>query len=144
MPLVEWLPDDLKELAYRNAIELPHARWKSDVQVLIRALRTLFGEPLASASEEVKKPGKPGEEPRPAQRSAREDGFAAVSAAIDAQTMERIKREAAYIGPIANVVVKRAAGRCVSMRDLCDVVAREIKSEAGRVRFLASCKPLAV
>ena len=45
MPIAEELPDDLKELAFRNAVELTHARWKSDVQVLIRALRPYMDEP---------------------------------------------------------------------------------------------------
>jgi hypothetical protein len=39
MPHADQLPDVLKELAYRNAMELTHVRWKSDVQVLIQALR---------------------------------------------------------------------------------------------------------
>jgi len=39
MPRAEQLPPDLAELAYRNAVELTHARWDSDVQVLIKALR---------------------------------------------------------------------------------------------------------
>lgn len=39
MPRAEELPADLGELAYRNAVELTHARWESDVQVLIKALR---------------------------------------------------------------------------------------------------------
>ena len=38
MPLAEQLPEELKELAYRNAVELTHARWESDVQVLIKGL----------------------------------------------------------------------------------------------------------
>ena len=38
MPRPEQLPEDLKELAYRNSVELTHARWESDVQVLIKAL----------------------------------------------------------------------------------------------------------
>lgn len=38
MPRAEQLPDDLKELAFRNGVELTHARWDSDVQVLIKAL----------------------------------------------------------------------------------------------------------
>lgn len=38
MPRAEQLPDDLKELAYRNCVELTHARWGSDLQVLIRGL----------------------------------------------------------------------------------------------------------
>jgi hypothetical protein len=39
MPRPEQLPDDLKELAYRNGLELTHARWDSDVEVLIKALQ---------------------------------------------------------------------------------------------------------
>jgi len=39
MPRAEQLPDDLKELVYRNGAELTHARWASDLQVLIKALR---------------------------------------------------------------------------------------------------------
>jgi TIR domain len=38
-PKPDQLPDDLKELAFRNAVELTHARWPSDIQVLINALR---------------------------------------------------------------------------------------------------------
>jgi hypothetical protein len=37
-PKSDQLPDDLKELAFRNAVELTHARWASDIQVLIKAL----------------------------------------------------------------------------------------------------------
>jgi hypothetical protein len=43
MPPAEQLPEELKELAYRNAVELTHARWESDVQVLIKALRAGVG-----------------------------------------------------------------------------------------------------
>jgi hypothetical protein len=39
MPRVEQLPPDLAELAYRNAVELTHARWDSDVELLVKALR---------------------------------------------------------------------------------------------------------
>jgi TIR domain len=39
MPEAEQLPDDLKELTYRNAIGLTHAHWNSDLEVLIGALR---------------------------------------------------------------------------------------------------------
>ena len=39
MPRADQLPDDLKELTYRNGVELTHARWNSDLQVLISALQ---------------------------------------------------------------------------------------------------------
>ncbi len=35
----EQLPKDLTELAYRNGVELTHARWRSDVDLLVKALR---------------------------------------------------------------------------------------------------------
>ena len=38
MPRAEQLPVDLKDLAFRNSVELTHARWSSDVQLLIKAL----------------------------------------------------------------------------------------------------------
>lgn len=38
MPRKEQLPKDLEALAYRNGVELTHARWDSDVQVLIKSL----------------------------------------------------------------------------------------------------------
>jgi hypothetical protein len=44
MPNSSDLPEPLRDLAYRNAIELTHARWYSDMKFLIRALRRLRGE----------------------------------------------------------------------------------------------------
>jgi hypothetical protein len=38
MPRAEQLPEDMSELAYRNGVEVTHARWDSDVQVLIKSL----------------------------------------------------------------------------------------------------------
>jgi TIR domain len=43
MPRAEQLPEDLTDLAYRNAVALTHARWDSDVQLLIKALHPLVG-----------------------------------------------------------------------------------------------------
>jgi len=39
MPRSDQLPEDLGELAYRNGLELTHARWDSDVEVLVKALQ---------------------------------------------------------------------------------------------------------
>jgi|HubBroStandDraft_6_1064221.scaffolds.fasta_scaffold112195_4 hypothetical protein len=38
MPRPEDLPENLKELAFRNSVEVTHARWNSDVQLLTEAL----------------------------------------------------------------------------------------------------------
>ncbi len=52
MPRAEQLPDDLKDLAFRNSVELTHARWESDVELLIAALRRYVdpSEPTAAAA----------------------------------------------------------------------------------------------
>jgi len=39
MPRGDELPENLKELAFRNGVELTHARWDSDVQLLVKALQ---------------------------------------------------------------------------------------------------------
>ncbi|MEP6609485.1 MAG: toll/interleukin-1 receptor domain-containing protein [Burkholderiaceae bacterium] len=45
MPRAEDLPDGLKELAFRNGTELTHARWESDVKLLIDDLRPYLDLP---------------------------------------------------------------------------------------------------
>ena len=58
MPRADQLPPDLAELAFRNAVELTHARWESDVQVLIKALAPYVG------AEREDAPGAAGGAPR--------------------------------------------------------------------------------
>ncbi|MGH8488664.1 MAG: TIR domain-containing protein [Gammaproteobacteria bacterium] len=54
MPRADELPEDLKALAFRNGVELTHARWDSDVQVLVKAL-----QPHVQAKQEPTGPGPP-------------------------------------------------------------------------------------
>jgi beta-lactam-binding protein with PASTA domain len=42
MPTEDALPDDLKPLAYRNAIEVSHSRWDYDVRMLTEALERVL------------------------------------------------------------------------------------------------------
>lgn len=44
VPRADQLPDGLKDLAYRNGVELTHARWSSDLQLLIKALVPVIGK----------------------------------------------------------------------------------------------------
>jgi hypothetical protein len=140
IPRVEQLPDDLKELAFRNAIELTHPRWKSDVQVLIRALRPFMEESSATGTAGETEPERPKVDPPVSRPTGHGSDRDTVALTIDAQTLERIMKELAmYIGPIAEVVVTRAARRCSSIKDLCDTVAHEIDLESDRAKFLRSC-----
>jgi serine/threonine-protein kinase len=57
---------------------------------------------------------------------------------LDAAVLENATKElAAYIGPLARIIVKRAAGRAQSVRQLYQEVAGEIPSTADRAKFLA-------
>jgi hypothetical protein len=141
MPSADHLPADLRELAYRNAVELTHARWKSDVRVLIQALRPYMGgsgeEPPLQT---VPFSGFPLTEGL-VQKPVVEIEPAVSAIGIERAILERVGRElAGYIGPIAEIVVKRAARRCASVTDLCALVAQEIDSSADRAKFLASCR----
>jgi hypothetical protein len=142
MPRPDHLPGDLKDLAYRNAVELTHARWKSDVQVLIAALRPHIDEPAADAVEanavQQKQTAGPVDE-FPEKHAAHEAPV--VASGLSVQSIEHVARIlAGYIGPIADVVVRRAARQCASETDLCGMVAREIEVDADRTRFLRACR----
>ncbi len=60
---------------------------------------------------------------------------------FDRTILDSVSKElAAFIGPIAKVVVKRAAERCSSVDDLYSAVAAEIDSEKDRSSFLSHKK----
>jgi TIR domain len=146
MPHVDELPDDLKELAYRNAVELTHARWKSDVQILLQALRPYLDAECVDTSIERQVDKQKGLDARvkdaSRERATRSelDPEGAVPK-IDAETIQRVSNElAAYIGPISEVVAKRAAKRCASVADFYEIAAQEIETEADRLKFLRSCR----
>jgi hypothetical protein len=125
MPRIEDLPDDLKELVYRNAVEISHARWKMDVGVLAEALRDLPG--IAREPE-----------PAPAPTVAVPSETVARQAALAPEALHGVAHELArYIGPIADVVVKHAARRSATIAELYDAVAREIEKPHDREAFLA-------
>ncbi len=48
MPRPEQLPENIRELAYRHSIEISHARWNSDVLLLIDALKQQVPTPPKS------------------------------------------------------------------------------------------------
>jgi hypothetical protein len=67
IPRPDQLPPDLADLAFRNGVELTHARWDSDVQILIKALRPHVVSPRKDAgSVETDKGGvsRPPDEPK--------------------------------------------------------------------------------
>jgi hypothetical protein len=53
MPHPEQLPDNIKDLAYRNSVEISHPRWNTDVQLLIKALKQYVTTSAATESDPV-------------------------------------------------------------------------------------------
>lgn len=85
MPRADQLPTDLKALAWRNAVELTHARWGSDVELLIKALcRHLEAQQVRPGSEEFRPAEKeePGKVPRKRSWRAIVAGVVAVIAGV--------------------------------------------------------------
>jgi hypothetical protein len=54
MPVVEELPAEISALAYRNAFEISHSRWESDVREMIRRLH--LGAPEGHGQVDTKRP----------------------------------------------------------------------------------------
>lgn len=53
MPPADQLPEVLKDLAYRNSVELTHTRWNSDCQLLIEALKAYVKPVKSDAGDPV-------------------------------------------------------------------------------------------
>jgi TonB family protein len=145
MPRAEELPEDLKDLAYRNCIELTHARWRSDIQLLTEALRRLVGD--ASHAEKEGGPNQATTSARPGPGDQQVTSSPKVedrrSARIDPVVLQRVGHELAlHIGQIADIVVRRAAPHCTSIEDLYLKVAEEIDSPDERQDFLLNRVPI--
>jgi serine/threonine-protein kinase len=68
-------------------------------------------------------------------------GTASPGGPFDASLLDSVSRElAVFIGPIAKLVVRRAAGQCTSVDDLYSKVAAEIDSDRDRGVFLSKKK----
>jgi hypothetical protein len=219
MPHPEQLPAEIEELAYRNSVELTHARWRSDLQVLIEALEPLLHHGEAEATPAVApaahaaprfvplppvdrphltprgqgtiaprrpasspfttptyiRPVKPAPasppqylpprplpaapmapEAAPTVRQAPGPGLAAgpgvaagpgltaglgLAAGLAPGAVDHVAKHLAhFIGPIAEIVVKRAARTAPTLESLCQAVADEIESGGDRARFLTACQ----
>ncbi|HEY0760707.1 MAG TPA: toll/interleukin-1 receptor domain-containing protein [Acidisarcina sp.] len=53
MPSADAVPEDLKDLCYRNNVELSHARWNSDLALLTNAVRSYVNSTPANEQQPV-------------------------------------------------------------------------------------------
>ena len=83
----------------------------------------------------------PGGQPPSGSPTPHTGGGASRTSKLRPAELDSVSRElAAFIGPIAKVVVKRAADRCSSVDELYAVVAGEIDTDKDRAKFLAAKK----
>ncbi len=125
-------PDD----RYQNAVDFLTALTHISLDDAA-TLHTLAIQPraLTSPSDSAKPPsGSPANKPGSLTPKSSNSAF-------DPSILDSVTRElATFIGPIAKVVVKRAAGRCSSVDELYSTVAAEIDSEKDRSSFMSSRK----
>jgi eukaryotic-like serine/threonine-protein kinase len=70
---------------------------------------------------------------------SREPVSGAKAAALDPQLLDLVKKALAEsVGPVAKVIVDKAARKCSSVDELYEMLAGEIAAPADRARFLAS------
>ena len=55
MPSAETLPIEIRDLAYRNAFEISHNRWESDVREMVKRL----GLDVSGAARQIEAGGQP-------------------------------------------------------------------------------------
>lgn len=123
------IPERLSAIIMRALEKRPEDRFQSAAEFR-SALATLLGKTTSSGIERAPSGHTPSR-PREASGPVPQDWDAAV---LQAATQEL----AAYIGPLAKVIVNRAAKRTQSARELYEAVAAEIPSLQDRARFLAN------
>jgi hypothetical protein len=121
VPTPEELPADLKDLAYRNGSQLTHARWDSDVFVLIRVVERHLSEAPAVPTNVTTEP-EHHEAARLAREKAEEERKAREKAEQDRLARERAEAE------------RKAAELAEAQREAREKAAREqrMKEEAQR------------
>jgi hypothetical protein len=140
MPRAEQLPEDLAELAYRNGVELTHARWDSDVQVLIKALSPYVESLHAGAAGAAQATRPDSAAPLAAARTARKSLAMIVAASLAAMALAfggyRIYQNAAEKAELERIAEQEKIAAEKAQAAEAERLARESaqqKAEADRV-----------
>ncbi len=129
------IPEGLSAVVMKALAKEKRERWQSAKEFLA----VLDGEALGQSSQMVVSTAAPGAAASPAPLHASNTATAS-SKYPPEQLSEIAQKLASYVGPIANVLVKRASSSTNNLRELCDQVAAEIESAEARQKFLASVR----
>jgi serine/threonine-protein kinase len=128
------LPAPLAAIILRSIQKRPEDRFQSaaEFRYYLEALMNPAGVSTAQAGTAA---GAPADVPfSPAAPATPPSGTSILSPAVLDATAKDL---AAYIGPMAKIIVNRAAKRAQTPKQLYEAVAAEIASAADRARFLA-------
>jgi class 3 adenylate cyclase len=109
---------------------------KADQEAFLRFCVAEFSGPAAAAGTAV--PGKPAASSQPVAVPVPAEAAAPAKPpfAVDPALGERLRKElAAYVGPMAKMILSRASGKAKSLGELYDLLAAEISAPKDREKF---------
>jgi serine/threonine-protein kinase len=136
-PVSAWnphLPDSLAAAISRAIAKRPEDRFQSAAEFMA-AIESFVAAQAHGSGPAAQAPATPAVSRTPTSGYTDPAGW-------DPMALERVRRElAAYVGPVARVLVSRAAKTTQGLRQLYEVLADEIGSPEDRRKFLAN-RPL--
>jgi len=139
------IPDNVSQTILRAMAKEAAQRFQSAAEFLAALEGISYDDVQTLETAAIKVPPETGgtSQSAPSKGSGGSGGTRPSGSAFEPKVLDSVSRElAAFIGPIAKVVVKRAADRCSSVEELYACVAAEIDSERERSQFLAKKKAL--
>jgi len=135
------IPPQLSEAVTKSLAKSPENRFQTAADFLeaIRAIRWDEATTLLIPAHRTRDPN----EHTPAVYGSVSPFGNSKKTALDPNALESVSRELAFhIGPIARLVVNRAAKQAINLDELYTLVAKEIDAEESRKRFLATRRKL--
>jgi serine/threonine protein kinase len=135
------IPPQLSEAVTKSLAKSPENRFQTAADFLeaVRAIRWDEATTLLIPAHRTRDPN----EHTPAIYGSVSPYSNSKKTALDPNALESVSRELAFhIGPIARLVVNRAAKQAMNLDELYALVAKEIDAEESRKRFLATRRKL--
>jgi eukaryotic-like serine/threonine-protein kinase len=131
------IPPQLSEAVMKSLAKSPENRFQTAAEFL-EALRAIRWDEATTLLIPAHRPSDPNEH-TPAINEGLSASGNSKKTALDPSQLESVSRELAFhIGPIARLVVNRAARQAMNLDELYALVAKEIDAEESRKRFLAT------
>jgi serine/threonine-protein kinase len=135
------IPDIVSQTILRALAKDASQRFQNATEFLADLEGISFDDAQTLETMAIQMPAASGSRTSPGSPSKGSGSARASGSNFEPTVLDSVSRElAAFIGPIAKVVVRRAADHCSSVEELYARVAEEIDSERDRSQFLAKKK----